>query len=136
MAAGLPRKHLDGSRAFWHCFDIKGAVQGKPIRTGQRMATRVFGTAVSVLIAFPVFAGQIEQACLKSDRGYGQRALCTCIQDAANMTLTPGDQRLAATFFADPNRAQEVRQSRRRQHEAFWERYENFGVAAETFCRR
>lgn len=52
------------------------------------------------------------------------------------MTLTPRDQRLAATFFSDPHRAQEVRQSRRRQHEAFWERYENFGVAAETFCRR
>lgn len=52
------------------------------------------------------------------------------------MTLTPRDQRLAATFFSNPNRAQEVRQSRRRQHEAFWERYESFGVAAETFCRR
>lgn len=100
------------------------------------MSTRILLTAAAGLIAFPVFAGQIEQACLQSERGYGQRALCTCIQDAANMTLTPRDQRLAATFFSDPHRAQEVRQSRRRQHEAFWERYENFGVAAETFCRR
>jgi hypothetical protein len=100
------------------------------------MATRVFWAAVACVIAFSVFAGQIEQACLQSDRGYEQRALCACIQDAANMTLTPRDQRLAATFFSNPNRAQEVRQSRRRQHEAFWERYESFGVAAETFCRR
>ena len=48
----------------------------------------------------------------------------------------PWRGRLAATFFADPHRAQEVRQSRSRRHEAFWERYENFGQAAETFCRR
>ncbi len=52
------------------------------------------------------------------------------------MTLTPRDQRLAATFFSDPNRAQKVRQSRNRRDEVFWERYENFGLAAETLCRR
>lgn len=87
-------------------------------------------------MAMPVSAGQIEQACLKSERSRGQQALCACIQDAADMTLTERDQRLAATFFADPNRAQEVRQSDSRGHEAFWERYENFGVAAESFCAR
>lgn len=81
-------------------------------------------------------AGQIETACLKSERARGQVALCGCIQDAADMTLTNRDQKLAASFFADPHRAQEIRQSSSRQHEAFWERYENFGIAAETFCRR
>ncbi len=80
-------------------------------------------------------AGQIEQACLKSERARGQYRLCGCIQDAADMTLTKRDQKLAASFFADPHRAQEVRQSGSRRHEAFWERYKNFGVAAETFCR-
>ena len=85
-------------------------------------------------LAVPAAALDIEQACIKSVRGAGNRALCGCIQDAANLTLTTKDQRLAATFFADPHRAQEIRQSDRRNHEAFWERYQNFGQTAETFC--
>ena len=86
-------------------------------------------------LATPALALDIEQACMKSDRGSTNRSLCGCIQDAANLTLTTKDQRLAATFFGDPHRAQEIRQSDRRQHEAFWARYENFGQTAETFCR-
>ena len=92
--------------------------------------------AVAVLagvVASPLFANQIERACLKSDRG-GSRAICGCIQDAANLTLTTKDQRLAATFFADPDRAQEIRQSKRSSHEVFWQRYKNFGQTAELFC--
>jgi hypothetical protein len=92
--------------------------------------------AVAMLAAQPVMADRIENACLKSERSYGKRALCRCIQDAADLTLTARDQRLAATFFADPHRAQEIRQSDSRSHEAFWERYENFGQTAETFCGR
>ena len=93
--------------------------------------------AVAVLagvVASPLFANQIERACLKSDRG-GSRAICGCIQDAANLTLTSKDQRLAASFFADPDRAQEIRQSKRSSHEVFWKRYKNFGQTAELFCR-
>ena len=92
--------------------------------------------AVMGLVASPLFANKIENACLKSDRASGQRALCGCIQDAANLTLTSSDQRLAATFFANPSKAQEIRQSDRRSHEDFWRRYKNFGATAETFCRR
>ena len=97
---------------------------------------RIAAVAIlAVILANPLFAEQIERACLKSDRGQGNRALCGCIQDAANLTLTSRDQRLAATFFADPHRAQEVRRSERRSDEAFWQRYRNFGQTAETFCR-
>ena len=92
--------------------------------------------AVAFFLAQPVLASQIEQACLKSDRAFGQRALCGCIQDAADRTLTRRDQKLAATFFDDPHRAQEVRQSNRRQYSGFWERYKNVGQTAETFCGR
>ncbi len=96
---------------------------------------RIAAVAIlAVILANPLFAEQIERACLKSDRGQGNRSLCGCIQDAANLTLTSRDQRLAATFFSDPHRAQEVRQSDRRSDEAFWERYRNFGQTAETFC--
>ena len=92
--------------------------------------------AVAVVVAPPVAAREIEQACLRSERASGQRALCNCIQSAADMTLTQRDQKLAATFFADPHRAQEVRQSKRRKFEDFWERYENFGRLAQTYCGR
>lgn len=95
-----------------------------------------FLTSAVFLAAGPVMAGQIEQACLKSERSKGQRALCGCIQNVADMTLTARDQKLAATFFQDPHRAQEVRQSNSRRHEAFWDRYKNFGLAAQNYCGR
>lgn len=91
--------------------------------------------AVSMLPAMSA-AEPIEQACLASERAAGNRALCDCIQDAANRTLTERDQRLAARFFSDPHRAQVVRQSKSRSHEAFWMRYEAFGEIAETYCGR
>lgn len=86
-------------------------------------------------LAAPLRADQIERACLKSDRSGGNRVLCGCIQDAANLTLDARDQRLAATFFADPDKAQFIRQSDRPSHEVFWQRYKNFGATAEQFCQ-
>ncbi len=97
---------------------------------------RIAATAVILLgLATPLQANQIERACLASERSNGDRNLCGCIQDAANLTLDARDQRLAATFFNNPDRAQEVRQSDRRSDESFWKRYKNFGATAEAFCR-
>lgn len=97
-----------------------------------RIAAVVMALAIAVL---PAFAADIERACLTSERGHGKRTLCGCIQDAANLTLTARDQRLAASFFSDPDRAQAIRQSKSRGHSDFWKRYKNFGATAETFCR-
>jgi hypothetical protein len=82
-----------------------------------------------------VQAGTIETACLRSDRGGVTRSLCNCIQRVADATLNRGDQRLASGFFADPHRAQEVRQSDRQSDAAFWQRYKAFGATAENYCR-
>lgn len=84
--------------------------------------------------AAPAGAGVIEQACLGSERAAGKRALCGCIQSAADRTLTGSDQRTAARFFRDPDRAQQVRMSDRSSDRAFWERYRNFGLYAERVC--
>jgi hypothetical protein len=92
-------------------------------------------SGVLALSATVASANMIERACLSSDRSSGNRALCGCIQDAANITLSQGDQRLAASFFANPDRAQEIRTSNRRSHESFWERYRAFGETAEAYCR-
>lgn len=80
-------------------------------------------------------AGAIESACMRSDRG-GNRALCGCIQQVADMTLRGADQRRAAKFFKDPQQAQEVRMSKRDADNEFWARYKSFGEAAEAYCAR
>ena len=82
-----------------------------------------------------VFAGPIERACLKADRKAASRPLCNCVQQVADLTLDSGDQRLAATFFSDPHRAQVIRQSDNNGHEKFWKRYKQFGANAESYCR-
>lgn len=79
-------------------------------------------------------AGPIERACIKSDRQAASRSLCGCIQQVADITLDRRDQKLAATFFRDPHRAQEVRQSDRQSHEVFWKKYKAFGRSAENYC--
>lgn len=78
-------------------------------------------------------AGPVDNACLASGRAPGA-ALCTCIQRAADATLTRRDQRAAARFFRDPGRAQDVRMSSRESDNAFWARYRQFVATAEAQC--
>ena len=80
-------------------------------------------------------ADTIRRACLQSERGAGQRGLCSCIQNVADQTLTGKDQKRAARFFKDPDIAQETRRSDRRRDEDFWDRYERFGDYARKICR-
>ncbi len=84
----------------------------------------------------PAAAGPIERACLNSGRAAATRALCSCIDRVAAQTLTRGDQRQAARFFRDPQRAQDVRMSQTERDNAFWQRYRAFASAAETHCAR
>ncbi|MBI1169775.1 hypothetical protein GC209_00085 [bacterium] len=79
-------------------------------------------------------AGPIENACLKSNRSGGNRSLCSCIQQVADITLGGSDQRLAASFFKDPERAQKVHMSQNRRDDEFWARYVTFGQQAQMAC--
>ena len=79
-------------------------------------------------------AGPIEQACNKSKREAANRMVCNCIQQVADMTLAGSDQRRAAEFFKNPEKAQDVRLSDTRRDDAFWERYTQFGAYAEQYC--
>ncbi len=81
-----------------------------------------------------VEAGSMQRACMQSDRKAANRSLCRCIDKAARKTLSSSDQRLAATFFKNPHRSQEIRQSDRASHEKFWKRYKKFGVQAQKMC--
>ena len=86
------------------------------------------------LLPSMVSAGPIETACLRSDRAQATRAMCRCIDSVAQRTLTRSEQRRAATFFRDPQRAQDVRMSKSDRDNALWARYRAFGDHAEQFC--
>jgi hypothetical protein len=78
--------------------------------------------------------GAIGQACIAGGREAASRALCSCVQGAANETLAATDQNRAAAFFADPQLAQDTRQSNRPGDEAFWDRYNSFVDRARARC--
>ena len=80
-------------------------------------------------------AGAINRACLKSERKNITPELCRCIDSVASRTLSRPDRRLAAKFFRDPDRAQEIRRSDRPQDDAFWERYEMFSKRVASTCQ-
>ena len=80
-------------------------------------------------------AGTIERACMQAGRKAASRSLCGCIQDAADLVLDRRDQKLAATFFRDPHKAQIIRQSDNNSNVAFWQRYKQFGATAQSFCQ-
>jgi len=91
----------------------------------------------AAMLTFPATlaqAGVIERACNGSDRESASQALCGCLQDVADLTLSGTEQRLAASFFRNPQKAQDIRQSERATNERFWQRYKNFGETAEAFC--
>jgi len=105
------------------------------------MKTFPLAAAVAVLLpgslmlpASVASAGQIERACLASDRSAANRALCGCIQQAADATLSGSDQRRAAKFFKDPEAAHATWVSKSKSDDDFWERYKSFGATAEAYC--
>lgn len=86
------------------------------------------------LVAGMSAANPIETACNRSGRDAANVRLCRCIQDVADMTLRPGDQRRAAKMFRDPDLAHKTWLSTSRADDAFWERYEAFSQQAAAFC--
>jgi hypothetical protein len=89
---------------------------------------------VGSLMLSQAWAGPIERACNRSDRDAANRRVCSCIQSVADQNLSGGDQRRAAKFFSDPDRAQDVRLSDTARDDAFWQRYTAFGELAEAYC--
>lgn len=85
--------------------------------------------------AYSFASGPISSACIGAGRKAANRRLCGCVQSVANRKLTNSDQKLATTFFANPHRAQEVRQSDNPRNEAFWKRYKAFASSAEQTCK-
>ena len=79
-------------------------------------------------------AGPISGACMKSDRQAANAVLCGCIQQVADQVLKGSDQRRAAKFFADPEKAHEAWMSQSASDDVFWQRYKVFGASAQASC--
>ncbi|WP_109465944.1 hypothetical protein [Albibacillus kandeliae] len=84
----------------------------------------------------PEARGPISSACMQSGRNSASERRCGCVQAVADDTLSRSDQRLGASFFDDPHKAQEIRQSDSASNEAFWKRWREFGVQAEKVCAK
>lgn len=80
-------------------------------------------------------SGPISRACLASDRRARNARLCGCIQTVADRSLSGSDQRKAARFFSDPQRAMDVKMSKTAADDAFWDRYRAFASRSEGMCR-
>ena len=79
-------------------------------------------------------SGDVAKACISGGRDAANRALCSCVQQVANQSLSGADQRRAAGFFDDPEAAQQVRLSDRSSDAAFWTRYRAFADRAAESC--
>ena len=79
-------------------------------------------------------SGPISRACLMSDRKARSRQLCGCIQAVADMSLSSRDQSLAASFYTNPQKAQDVRQSDNPMNERFWKKYREYADTSEQIC--
>lgn len=111
-----------------------GATLGK---RGKGMGIRIRAALVGgflMMTAGAASAGPIQNACLQAGRQGANPALCGCIQQVADITLQGSDQRRAAGFFKNPDKAQDTRMSQTRTDDAFWERYKLFGQQAEMAC--
>ncbi|MEI4469868.1 arginine transporter [Frigidibacter sp. MR17.24] len=78
--------------------------------------------------------GPVNSACLAAGRSSASTQRCGCAQRAANQSLGFLDQRRAAGFFAEPDRAERVRMSDSAGDKAFWTRYEGFIERAKASC--
>lgn len=76
-------------------------------------------------------SGPISEACMDAGRSAANPSTCSCIQVAANRTLSNSEQKRAADFFKDPQKAQDARSST----SSFWKRYRDFASAAEAMCK-
>lgn len=95
----------------------------------------IYPVLAAAFLAVPTtaLANPIQRACMASERD-SSRALCSCIGDAADNTLSRSQMREGARWFDDPQRAQDTRQSDRERDEAMWAAWRTFSSLAQQSC--
>lgn len=95
----------------------------------------IAAAVVAGVMAQGAWAGSaVEQACNRSGQSAASASLCSCIQGVADQVLKNSDQRVAASLFGNPDKAQKLRTSDAASTEAFWQRYSGFASAAAASC--
>ena len=132
-SAGADGKSASGQRETGEMKQavILAACLGLAACGGGTASKRSYGAAPQVRIS----SGPIADACVAAGRQGATRRLCGCVQGVADRDLSVSDQRLAVSFFSDPHRAQEIRQSDNPRHEVFWQKYKAVAARAEQVCR-
>ena len=106
----------------------------RTFRASIRLSCAAMSAALAVLLmADRAGAGPAQRACLMSERSPGP-VTCSCIQGVADQTLTPRDQRRAATIIANPDLMDKVLEDRRASARGFVERYRRWGEVAAQTC--
>jgi hypothetical protein len=78
-----------------------------------------------------------DRQCLQRlARSKGDRAMCTCIQQAADRTLEPRRTAPRRAVLQGPGRGAAGPHVEIRRDNEFWARYRAFGDMAEAFCAR
>ncbi len=105
--------------------------KSQPKRTPARAAQPA---ALVIPVSKPRATGPLSNACMASDRKARSPDLCGCIQAVADKTLSGSQQRRAASFYNDPQKAQDTRTSDRSSNKAFWDAYVGYGKRAAKTC--
>ncbi|EAR50452.1 hypothetical protein OG2516_08943 [Oceanicola granulosus HTCC2516] len=78
--------------------------------------------------------GDVGRACMAAGRSNANPILCSCVQRAANETLSAPEQRAAATYFKNPERLQSMKLDDRPAADRAWVRYDAFVDTARAMC--
>ena len=78
--------------------------------------------------------GPIYSACKSAGRKKATKQRCGCVKAIANKSLTANDQRRGASFFKNPQKSQEVRQSSSNRDKRFWKRWKEYSNNAARSC--
>jgi hypothetical protein len=80
-------------------------------------------------------SGPIATACQSAGRKQASRSRCGCVQAVANRSLSRTEQIRGASFFKDPQKAQDTRQSDNAANERFWKKWKAYGADAASLCK-
>lgn len=104
-------------------------------RESPKPPTSLKPPAVPTSASAPAFAsGPIGTACLNHRRTGATPARCSCVQAAANQTLSQAQQKRSVLFFSEPGKLQDIRQSSAPANARLWDAWQRFADTAQTLC--
>ena len=110
---------------------LVGACGGSRYSSSNASGARSVYKSASVQFA----SGPISSACQSAGHKQASRSRCGCVQAVANRSLSRSEQIRGASFFKDPQKAQDTRQSDNAASERFWKKWKAYGDDAARVCK-